>query len=258
MYVRPKKSLGQHFLHDRNIAAKIVNSLRAENVNAVLEIGPGTGILTGLLLQRQDIRLFAVEVDRESIAHLREQYPQLESRILEQDILELDPSRLGDGSLSVIGNFPYYISSQIFFWVLAHRDQVEEVVCMIQQEVARRIAGGPGSKTYGILSVLLQTFYSIDYLFPVGAAVFTPPPKVQSAVIRLRRNERRALPCREDLYFRLVKTAFNQRRKTLRNAIKSILLPLQADHPLLQKRAEQLGVDEFIALTCWVEENQKT
>ncbi len=249
MIVRPKKSLGQHFLKDQNIAIKIVDSLESSAV-PVLEIGPGTGMLTQLLLKRKDIQLKLVEIDRDSIAYLRKQYPILGDNIVEGDFLTIDLQAICEGEFCIIGNFPYNISSQILFKVLDYRHQVKEVVCMLQKEVAERIAAPHGNKTYGILSVLLQAYYDIKLLFKVAPGVFFPPPKVMSAVIRLTRNKREYLDCDEKLFNKVVKQAFQMRRKTLRNALKSLNLPaLIVALPVLDKRAEQLAVEEFIALT---------
>lgn len=254
--VRAKKHLGQHFLHDRNIARRIVDALRiSENTEYVLEIGPGTGILTGYLLQKQEIVLRAVELDKESVAYLREHYPQL--NLIEGDFLSMKLSGLFPDRFSIIGNLPYNISSPIFFSVLHHREQVKQVVGMVQREVGERLAAGPGSKTYGLLSVLLQTFYQVELLFRVAPGAFIPPPKVQSVVVRLTRNQRATLPCDENLFFTVVKQAFNTRRKTLRNALKSLTLPACEDdstwHQFSNLRAEQLSVDDFIALTTLIE-----
>jgi 16S rRNA (adenine1518-N6/adenine1519-N6)-dimethyltransferase len=262
--VRPKKSLGQHFLHDKNIALNIVKSLRADYGNNVLEIGPGMGVLTDFLLKEKSWNLKAVEIDRDSIVYLRQHYPGL--MIVEGDFLKLDISGLFNEPFSIIGNFPYNISSQIFFRVLENRNRVVQTICMLQKEVADRIASPCGNKTYGILSVLLQTFYTIEYLFKVPPGVFHPPPKVMSAVIRITRNGREALPCSEALFFSVVKQGFNNRRKTLRNALKNLILPapealtdtVQAllKNPLLDQRAEQLNVDEFILLTQLIQESR--
>jgi 16S rRNA (adenine1518-N6/adenine1519-N6)-dimethyltransferase len=242
--VKAKKHLGQHFLKDENIAAKIAGSL-SDGAKNVLEIGPGTGILTKYLLQKEYEVFKAIEVDRESVQFLKNTYPDAELFIIEGDFLRIDLLPLFTGNFSVIGNFPYNISSQIFFKVLDYRDQVDEVVGMVQREVALRMAAGPGSKTYGILSVLLQAWYNIEYLFPVPPSVFIPPPQVTSAVIRLRRNNVSDLGCDPKLFHQVVKTAFNQRRKTLHNALKPI-----ADYSgeYAGKRAEQLGVSQFVEL----------
>lgn len=261
--VRPKKSLGQHFLHDKNIADKIVQSLVVpDGVELVLEIGPGMGVLTQFLVQRKDLTVTVIEIDRDSVAYLEKHYPDLS--IISGDFLELDLHEQFPGKYSIIGSFPYNISSQIFFKVLENRDRVWQVVGMVQKEVADRIAAPHGNKTYGILSVLLQAFYTVHYLFKVPPGVFNPPPKVMSAVIRLERNNRQALPCSEELFFKVVKQGFNNRRKTLRNALKNLILPALQHLPpdavteflkltILDKRAEQLSVDEFIHLTQLIE-----
>jgi 16S rRNA (adenine1518-N6/adenine1519-N6)-dimethyltransferase len=249
--VRPKKHLGQHFLTDRTIASRIVGALEYASGDLVVEVGPGTGILTGLLLEK-DLHLVPVEIDSESVMHLKNLWPELGGSLIEGDFLKLDLSNLSGGWMHVIGNFPYNISSQIFFHILKHRQQVRSVVCMLQREVAERIVAPPGTKTYGILSVLLQAFYHCDYLFHVKPGSFNPPPKVRSGVIRLERNETKSLPCDESLFFRVVKTVFNQRRKMIRNSIRPILLNLDSDFELLQKRPEQLNVQQFIELTRWV------
>ncbi|MBR1539318.1 MAG: 16S rRNA (adenine(1518)-N(6)/adenine(1519)-N(6))-dimethyltransferase RsmA [Bacteroidales bacterium] len=248
--VRPKKALGQHFLTDQGIAQAIVAALRSRG--PVLEVGPGTGVLTRYLLRDPDIRLKVVEIDSESVRYLLEHFPLLAPALYEADFLKMDLHKLFPGSFALIGNFPYNISSQIFFKVLDAREQIPEVVCMIQKEVAERLAAGPGSKTYGILSVLLQAWYDIEYLFTVGEGSFVPPPKVKSAVIRLVRNGRERLDCDEDLFKRVVKTSFNQRRKTIRNSLKPVLstLPELPDYiPYLDARPEQLSVEEFVELT---------
>lgn len=256
--VSPKKHLGQHFLVDQNIAQKIVEQLTMpEGVQDVLEIGPGMGVLTQYLLQHKEYRTTVVDIDRESIAYLKEHFPALQDRIISADFLKTDLSKLFPGKFAIIGNFPYNISSQIFFKVLEHRDVVPEVVCMIQKEVAERIAAPPGSKTYGILSVLLQAFYKIEYNFTVHEHVFHPPPKVKSGVISLIRNEVKELPCNEKLFFEVVKLSFGTRRKTLRNCLKSYNLPPEVQaQPVFDKRAEQLSVQDFIALTQLVEQNK--
>ena len=276
MEVRAKKSLGQHFLTDQSIAQRIVATLSdgsPSDVRDVLEIGPGMGVLTQYLLKREDIDLRAVEVDGESVDYLLTHFPGIEGKLLQADYLRLDMHRVFPGPYRVIGNFPYNISSQIFFKILDDKDRIPEVVCMIQKEVAERIAEKPGSKTYGILSVLLQAWYDIEYCFTVGSGAFAPPPKVQSAVIRLTRNCRTDLGCDEKFFKTVVKTAFNQRRKTLRNSLKPLIterlsatIPL---HPqgtggvppetpcldkqwldnLLDLRAERLSVEDFVLLT---------
>jgi 16S rRNA (adenine1518-N6/adenine1519-N6)-dimethyltransferase len=246
--VRPKKSLGQHFLKDLNIAQKIAESLLDANQYPLLEIGPGTGVLTAFLIDKYpDLHL--IEIDHESVAYLKQHFPTLSNRIIHDDFLELNIESLFPDKFNIIGNFPYNISSQIFFAVLANRHKVDQVVCMIQKEVAERIAEPPGSKTYGILSVLLQAFYRIEYLFTVNENVFYPPPKVKSAVIRLVRNEVQQLPCDEQLFHRIVKATFNQRRKVLRNTLKSIGDISAIPEELLLERPEQLGVSEFVRLT---------
>lgn len=252
MEVRAKKALGQHFLTDLSIAQRIVDSLSSGSISktAVLEIGPGMGVLTQYLLQREDIDLKLVELDGESVDYLLTHFPGMQGRLYQADYLRLDIHKLFPGPYRVIGNFPYNISSQIFFKILDDKDRIPEVVCMIQKEVAERIAEQPGSKTYGILSVLLQAWYDIEYLFTVGSGAFAPPPKVQSAVIRLRRNARTDLGCDGKLFKTVVKTAFNQRRKTLRNALKPLLPEgFDASDPVFDLRAERLGVEDFVALT---------
>jgi len=253
--VRPKKHLGQHFLKDQNIARKIAESLTLHGgYDTVLEVGPGTGVLTQFLLGTGDFKLYVAEIDKESVAYLQKHFSELEGRIIEGDFLKMNLDELSVGPLAVIGNFPYNISSQIFFKVLDYRHKVPEVVGMIQKEVAVRIAEKEGSRDYGILSVLLQAYYDIELLFTVPPGVFNPPPKVNSAVIRLRRNKRESLPCDEELFRKVVKTAFQKRRKTLRNALKELTLPTEFEqNPILQKRAEQLSVEDFFELTLSLE-----
>ncbi|MFM7851153.1 MAG: 16S rRNA (adenine(1518)-N(6)/adenine(1519)-N(6))-dimethyltransferase RsmA, partial [Flammeovirgaceae bacterium] len=223
--IRPKKFLGQHFLTDQHIAQKIVESLVLSSTpTKVIEVGPGTGVLTQYLTKKATIDLLLVEIDRESVAYLKEHFPQLESKIFEGDFLKMDLGKIVGGDFHIIGNFPYNISSQIFFKVLEHYQLVKQVVCMLQKEVADRIAEKEGSKTYGILSVLLQAYYDIEYLFKVPPGVFFPPPKVMSAVIRLTRNNRVTLGCDEVLFKKVVKQSFQNRRKTLRNALKPLNL----------------------------------
>lgn len=256
--IRPKKSLGQHFLRDQNIARKIVDALQRTENEVVLEVGPGMGVLTQYLLEREGIRLKLSEIDRDAVAYLKDHYPMLKDSILEGDFLELDlAARFPGEKISVIGNFPYNISSQIFFRVLDHRDQVVQVVGMLQKEVADRIAAPHGSKVYGILSVLLQAFYKVEYLFRVAPGVFHPPPKVVSAVVRLTRNDREHLGCSEPFFFQVVKQGFNNRRKTLRNALKNLNLAIEVSAlPMMDKRAEQLSVDDFIKLTRIIEDSR--
>jgi 16S rRNA (adenine1518-N6/adenine1519-N6)-dimethyltransferase len=255
-YVSPKKHLGQHFLRDENIAKKIAGSLsRRSEYKTVVEVGPGTGVLTKYLLEEKENETYVVEVDRESIAFLKKNFPLLEARIIEKDFLDFSvswlPSQLSSLPFAVIGNFPYNISSQILFKVLEYKNQVPEVVGMFQKEVAERIASPPGNKTYGILSVLMQAFYKIEYLFTVNPSVFYPPPKVKSAVIRLTRNDVTHLDCDEELFLKVVKTGFNQRRKTLRNALSVFGVKDSefGENTILDKRAEQLSVNDFVKLT---------
>jgi 16S rRNA (adenine1518-N6/adenine1519-N6)-dimethyltransferase len=252
--VRAKKHLGQHFLTDKNIAEKIVNSLKLqEQYKQVLEVGPGMGILSDFLLQKPELETYLVDIDTESYQFLQKKYPQLGSRLINADFLEMDFAGLFPGKLAIIGNFPYNISSQILFKVLDNRKQVVEVVGMFQKEVAERCAAKPGSKAYGILSVFLQAYYKVEYLFTVKAGVFNPPPKVLSAVIRLTRNDTPELACDEKLFWQVVKAGFNQRRKTLRNAISSVIPKEKiTDDPLLDLRAERLSVNDFVKLTNMV------
>ena len=248
--VKPKKALGQHFLKDLQIARQIAETLDTYKGMPVLEIGPGMGVLTQFLLDAGH-DLTVVELDRESVAYLEKNFPRLEGRILAEDFLRLDLSKIFSSPFCVIGNYPYNISSQIFFRVLDYKDSVPCCSGMIQREVALRLASPPGKKDYGILSVLLQAWYNIEYLFTVGENVFDPPPKVKSAVIRMTRNERKFLGCDEALFKRVVKTSFNQRRKTLRNSMKP-LLGKEFPHyslPIFDKRPEQLSVEDFIELT---------
>lgn len=249
--VKAKKFLGQHFLTDESIARRIVESLTGRS-NHVIEIGPGMGVLTKYLIENKELDFHVVEIDRESVAWLHEHYPTLD--VIEGDFLKLDLNALFHDSFAVIGNFPYNISSQILFRVFECRNQAVEVVGMFQKEVAERVAAGPESKTYGILSVLLSAFYNIEYLFTVHEHVFNPPPKVKSAVIRLVRNDVTALECDENLFVKVVKAGFNQRRKTLRNALRSAGLNVDAvSEAVLGKRAEQLSTAEFIELTKTIE-----
>ncbi len=254
--VRPKKFLGQHFLKDHNIAKKIAGSLTGHGAyNTILEIGPGTGVLTQFLINDKK-KLYVCEIDRESVAYLKDHFLPDELTILEGDFLKMDLSETFTGDYAVIGNFPYNISSQIFFKVLACHPQIPEVVCMIQKEVAERICASHGSKKYGILSVLLGAYYDIKILFNVSPGVFNPPPKVESAVIRMQLKTGFILPCDEKLLTKVVKQGFQNRRKTLRNALKPINLPESLlNDPILDKRAEQLSVDAFFSLTNKIEEH---
>lgn len=245
--VRPKKNLGQHFLRDQNIARNIVDLLQGSgNPEVLVEIGPGTGVLTQHLLNKPNLPLLAMDVDAESVEYLKTHFPEHESEFMLQDFLVWNPKKSGINRLTVIGNFPYNISSQIFFRILEMEAEVCEVVCMLQREVARRIASGPGSKEYGILSVLLQSRYHIRYEFTVDEHVFNPPPKVKSGVIRLELIQGKERPCQFSSLAKVVKQAFNMRRKTLRNALKPIGIPPSlAQDPVLDLRAEELSVPEF-------------
>ena len=248
--VRPKKHLGQHFLTDISVAGRIADALSGHGeYEQVLEIGPGTGVLTKFLLDKP-FEVHLIDIDHESIDYLNAHFPTLQGRVIKGDFLKDQVENDLNEVYGIIGNFPYNISSQIFFRILDMRNRVPEVVCMIQKEVADRLVAPPGNKVYGILSVLLQAYYDFDYLFTVKPGVFNPPPKVNSAVIRLRRNERQALGCDEVLFRRVVKAGFQMRRKTLRNALKPINLPEQLkEDPVLNQRAETLSVDDYIALT---------
>ncbi len=242
-------------MKDKNIAQNIVDSLQATNLNKVLEIGPGMGVLTRFLLNDKPYETFVVEIDRESVDYLNEHFPELKERIISHDFLRLNLNSYFDEPFAIIGNFPYNISSQIFFKVLEYRNQIPEVVGMLQKEVAERLAAPPGSKTYGILSVLLQAYYNIEYLFTVNEEVFSPPPKVKSGVIRLTRNQTEQLNCDEKLFHTVVKAAFNQRRKTLRNSLKGLINNEESKtNQLFDKRPEQLGVAEFELITRMVAE----
>lgn len=254
--VRAKKALGQHFLVDLNIARKICEALSADGAGVpapVLEVGCGMGVLTQFLLRRDDIVLWGAEIDTESIDYLHAHFPAFAPRLWAGDFLKMDLRAAFPQGVRIIGNFPYNISSQIFFKVLENRDLVPECVGMIQKEVAVRIAEPPGSKEYGILSVLLQAWYDIEYLFTVGEKVFNPPPRVKSAVIRLRRNDVVQLACDEKLFVRVVKASFGQRRKMIRNSLRAAFGDFGgAEHPFFARRAEQLSVAEFVELTTWV------
>ena len=250
MSVRAKKHLGQHFLTDKNICRKIAQQYKShQGCKKVLEIGPGMGALTAFLLE-EELDVWVMDIDTESIEYLEGHFPVLKDKIFESDFLKTDLKELmGDETFGVVGNFPYNISSQILFKCLDYRNQIPEIMGMFQREVAMRVAEKPGSKTYGILSVLLQAFYDIEYCFTVDEHVFSPPPKVKSGVIRCVRNERTQLPCDEKLFVRVVKMSFNQRRKTIRNSIKPLLQGKTLDHPYMALRPEVLSVEQFIELT---------
>ena len=249
--VRAKKHLGQHFLTDKNIALKIVDSLKPQGRYAdVLEVGPGMGILSDFLLQKQELNTYLIDIDAESVQYLKRKYPQLGERLISGDFLELDFNSVFNGKLAVIGNFPYNISSQILFKILDNREKVPEMVGMFQKEVAERCSAKTGTKEYGILTVLVNAYYKVEYLFTVKAGVFNPPPKVLSAVIRLTRNETEKLDCDEKLFWQVVKAGFNQRRKTLRNALSALIdKEKMAGEPMLDLRAERLSVEDFVKLT---------
>jgi 16S rRNA (adenine1518-N6/adenine1519-N6)-dimethyltransferase len=250
--VRPKKHLGQHFLNDETVAENIVDSLTLHgNYSKVLEIGPGMGVLTKILFKKKEFETSVIEIDSMAVEYLKINFPGIKNRIIEGDFLEMDLFAFSEKPFAIIGNFPYNISTQILFKVYDNRQLVPELVGMFQKEVAERIASKPGNKSYGILSVLLQAYYGIEYLFTVDEHLFTPPPKVKSGVIRLRRNKNFQLDCDETLFKKVVKTAFNQRRKTLRNALKSITN--NADLPFLTKRAEELSYLDFVELTNKIE-----
>lgn len=250
--VRPKKALGQHFLVDLNIARNIVEALDKSH-QLVIEVGAGMGVLTQYLIKEQLEKLQVVEIDTESVYYLKKKFPMLDGHLISGDFLKTNIDELAASNnasdVAVIGNFPYNISSQIFFQILKYRDLVSESVGMIQKEVAERIASAPGNKTYGILSVLLQAWYDIDYLFTVNENVFNPPPKVKSAVIRLKRNSVKKLDCDEKLFVNIVKQSFNQRRKTLRNSLRSLIPAEVIGNEIFNKRPEQLSVKEFVELT---------
>lgn len=254
--VKAKKHLGQHFLTDENIAKKIADTLQLEGYDLVLEIGPGMGVLTKYLLEK-DIETYVIEIDTESVEYLNAHYPKLHGKIISKDFLKYNLNEVFNGKpFALIGNYPYNISSQIVFKCLEMRNQIPEFSGMFQKEVAERICEKKGSKTYGILSVLAQAFYDVDYLFTVHENVFNPPPKVKSGVMRMKRKENFQLPCDEKLFFTVVKTAFQQRRKTLRNSLKSFALSdnLKED-TIFDLRPEQLSVEQFIDLTQKIEAN---
>lgn len=253
MEVKAKKYLGQHFLNDLGIAQRIADTITPTEITPVLEIGPGMGVLTQFLLRNPNIDLTAIEIDTESVSYLKSHFPQL--KLIEGDFLKLDLSSLFNGKeFCVIGNYPYNISSQIFFKVIENRDRIPVCSGMIQKEVAERIAARHGSKTYGITSVLLQAYYDIEYLFTVNENVFTPPPKVKSAVIKMTRKKENIVQFDEKLFFKVVKTAFNQRRKTMRNSLKSLLPNCDLNYEIFNLRPEQLSVVDFIELTNLVQQ----
>ena len=251
MKVKAKKHLGQHFLKDPSICQRIAGDLKMAKSQNVLEVGPGTGALSKWLIADKRIQeLYLMDVDEESITYLKMLYPERSSNILFEDFISFDLNKFLPGeSFNVVGNFPYNISSQILFRCLEFKDRIPEIVGMFQREVAQRIAKGPGSKQYGILSVFMQAYYDIEYLFTVDEDVFDPPPKVKSGVIRCTRNQRTSLPCDEKLFKRVVKTAFNQRRKTLRNSLKPLLSGLELPEKYSGERPEQCSVKDFILLT---------
>lgn len=248
MTVKPKKHFGQHFLKDEYTANRIVNALHPLETESVLEIGPGMGVLTKYLLELPQIDLKVVELDKESVQYLNFNYPVLRGKILNADFLQLNLNEVLPSPIAIIGNFPYNISSQILFKILENKEDIPVMVGMFQKEVADRVVSRPGSKVYGILSVLIQAFYYTEYLFTVEPGAFNPPPKVRSAVIRLKRNEHEEIGCDEKEFFKVVKAAFNQRRKTLRNALSGLGSKL-SDDPIFDKRAEQLSVKDFVRIT---------
>jgi 16S rRNA (adenine1518-N6/adenine1519-N6)-dimethyltransferase len=252
--VYAKKNLGQHFLKDEAIARKISDTITGIGYDTVLEIGPGMGVLTKYLMERgfKDFRV--IEIDNESVHFLNENFPELKN-IITGDFLSMDIDQYFDDRMAIIGNFPYNISTQILFKVLKHKEKVVEICGMLQKEVAERICAGPGSKTYGILSVLLQAYYKTEYLFTVSEHVFSPPPKVKSGVIRLTRNNVEQLGCDEKLFMRVVKACFNQRRKTLRNSVRAAFELKRDDYHEFGLRPEQLSVIQFVQLTNWIAEN---
>ncbi|QBQ42322.1 16S rRNA (adenine(1518)-N(6)/adenine(1519)-N(6))-dimethyltransferase RsmA [Sphingobacterium psychroaquaticum] len=249
--VRAKKHLGQHFLNDKNAAQKIVEALDPSlGFTQVLEVGPGMGVLSDFLLEKKEYETWLIDIDDESIAFLADKYPQLGDRLIHGDFLALDFGAYFGDKMAVIGNFPYNISSQILFKILDERDRVVQMAGMFQKEVAERCVAKPGSKEYGILSVFLQAYYDVQYLFTVKAGAFNPPPKVQSGVMRMTRNGRATLDCDEKLFWRVVKAGFNQRRKTLRNALSAVVpKDKMSDNPLYELRAERLSVKDFESLT---------
>ena len=255
MKVRAKKHLGQHFLKDLSVARSITDALSGESYTNIIEIGPGMGVLTQYLLTK-DFITHVIELDRESVSYLQAEYPQLSQRIYSADFLKLNIETITDQPFALIGNFPYNISSQILFKALDYKDQIPEIVGMFQKEVAERIASSPGNKKYGIISVLVQAYYNIEYLFTVDEDVFDPPPKVKSGVIRLNRNDKKKLDCNEKFFKQVVKQAFSQRRKTLRNALKPLIGKSGFNDPKLELRAERLSVKDFVYLTNQLERIQ--
>lgn len=253
--VQPKKNLGQHFLTDTTIARRISDSITGNGYDTVLEIGPGMGMLTGYLIERGFPDFRVIEIDNESVHYLHLHFPDLKN-IMRGDFLSLDIDDFFPEKMGIIGNFPYNISTQILFKALKHRDKIVEIAGMLQKEVAERICAGPGSRTYGILSVLLQAFYKTEYLFTVPEHVFSPPPKVKSGVIRLIRNDVKNLDCDEAFFFRVVKACFNQRRKMLRNSVRAAFELKRDDYHEFNLRPEQLSVDQFVLLTRWIDENR--
>ncbi len=250
--VRAKKKFGQHFLNDKGIAEKIVEALKADGIDHVIELGPGMGVLTEYILRRPYKSSF-VEIDEEAISYLEQNFPEIKGRIIDSDFLKVDLDVNFKGNLAIIGNFPYNISSQILFKMLEHKDRVLELVGMFQKEVADRVVAAPGSKIYGIISVFVQAYYKTEYVFTLGPEKFNPPPKVNSAVIRLTRNDVDKLDCNEKLFFKVVKQTFNQRRKMIRNTLKSFGVGSEFESEYLTKRPEELSVFDFIELTRQVE-----
>lgn len=254
--VKPKKKLGQHFLKDKNIAARIVSSFSGAGCDSVLEIGPGTGILTGALIERNFSDFQVIEIDDESVQFLHSKFGGL-TKIIAGDFLSFDLRNHFKGTLGIIGNLPYNISSQIFFKIIHHRGIIPEVCCMIQKEVAERICAKPGSRIYGILSVLVQAYYSAEYLFSVSGNMFYPPPKVESGVIRLLRNQVKSVDCDEELFVKVVKACFNQRRKKLRNSVRAAFDLTDYNFREADLRPEQLSTGQFINLTNWIDARRK-
>lgn len=249
--VRAKKHLGQHFLNDKNAAQRIVEALTPSlGFSQVLEVGPGMGVLSDFLLQKEEYETFLIDIDDESIEFLADKYSELGDRLIHGDFLALDFSKYFGDKMAIIGNFPYNISSQILFKILDERHRVVQMAGMFQKEVAERCVAKPGSKEYGILSVFLQAYYDVEYLFTVKAGAFNPPPKVLSGVMRMTRNQVEKLECDEQLFWKVVKAGFNQRRKTLRNALSAVVQKdKMSDNPLYELRAERLNVADFVQLT---------